>query len=47
MLESNNRSYLTIAIGFTGGKQRLMYIAKQLTDYFRFKGEMFSNVIKR
>ena len=39
MLENNNRSYLTIAIGCTGGKHRSVYIAEQLADYFRSRGK--------
>ncbi|CAJ0993369.1 RNase adapter RapZ [Pantoea sp. Nvir] len=39
MLETNNRSYLTIAIGCTGGKHRSVYIAEQLADYFRSCGK--------
>ncbi|MGP1924770.1 MAG: RNase adapter RapZ [Arsenophonus sp. NEOnobi-MAG3] len=39
MLESNNRSYLTIAIGCTGGKHRSVYVAKQLADYFCSRGK--------
>lgn len=39
MLEINNRSYLTIAIGCTGGKHRSVYIAEQLADYFRSRGK--------
>lgn len=38
-LESNNRSYLTVAIGCTGGKHRSVYIAAQLADYFRSRGK--------
>lgn len=37
MLEKNNRSYLTIAIGCTGGKHRSVYIAQQLGEYFQAK----------
>ncbi|XOD70180.1 MAG: RNase adapter RapZ [Sodalis sp. (in: enterobacteria)] len=39
MLENNNRSYLTLAIGCTGGKHRSVYIAEQLADYFRAIGK--------
>ncbi len=39
MLETNNRSYLTVAIGCTGGKHRSVYIAEQLADYFRARGK--------
>lgn len=39
MLEKNNRSYLTIAIGCTGGKHRSVYIAQQLGEYFQAKGK--------
>lgn len=39
MLEQNNRSYLTIAIGCTGGKHRSVYIAQQLGEYFSAKGK--------
>ncbi len=34
-LERNNRSYLTIAIGCTGGKHRSVYIAELLANNFR------------
>lgn len=40
MLEKNNRSYLTIAIGCTGGKHRSVYIAQQLSEYFQAKGKI-------
>ncbi|MFB6421762.1 MAG: RNase adapter RapZ [Candidatus Malihini olakiniferum] len=39
MLEANNRSYLKIAIGCTGGKHRSVYVAEQLTDYFSARGK--------
>lgn len=38
-LENNNRSYLTVAIGCTGGKHRSVYVAEQLADYFRSRGK--------
>ncbi|WP_026052541.1 RNase adapter RapZ [Gayadomonas joobiniege] len=34
MLEQNNRSYVTVAIGCTGGKHRSVYIADQLGKHF-------------
>ncbi|WP_150142903.1 RNase adapter RapZ [Candidatus Enterovibrio escicola] len=36
--EKNNRSYLTVAIGCTGGQHRSVYIAQFLADYFKTNG---------
>ncbi len=38
-LERSNRSYLTIAIGCTGGKHRSVYIAERLAQYFKKEHE--------
>jgi UPF0042 nucleotide-binding protein len=33
--ETDNRSYLTVAIGCTGGKHRSVYLTEQLAEHFR------------
>jgi UPF0042 nucleotide-binding protein len=38
LLEKNNRSYLTVAIGCTGGKHRSVYLTQQIGEYFRHQG---------
>jgi UPF0042 nucleotide-binding protein len=37
MLEENNRSYVTISIGCTGGKHRSVYIAEKIAARFKHK----------
>lgn len=38
MLEKNNRSYLTVAIGCTGGKHRSVYLTEQVAHHFAALG---------
>ncbi|MFM9913008.1 MAG: RNase adapter RapZ [Methylophilaceae bacterium] len=35
----DNRSYLTVAIGCTGGQHRSVYFVERLADYFRTQGQ--------
>ncbi|MCB1733654.1 MAG: RNase adapter RapZ [Gammaproteobacteria bacterium] len=42
--ESSNRTYLTVAIGCTGGQHRSVYLAERIAEYFRSKRD---NVILR
>ena len=39
MLETNNRSYLTVAIGCTGGKHRSVYLTQKLGEHFKGQGK--------
>lgn len=50
MLELNNRNYLTIAIGCTGGKHRSVYIVNKIAKHFRLKGknvQIYHRILKK
>ncbi|MEZ9708012.1 RNase adaptor protein RapZ [Vibrio breoganii] len=38
-LEKNNRSYLTVAIGCTGGKHRSVFLTQQIGEHFLKQGQ--------
>lgn len=40
MLENNNRHYLTVAVGCTGGQHRSVYVTEKLVKHFRSKGKI-------
>lgn len=42
--ERENRSYMTVAIGCTGGQHRSVYLAETLAEYFRSR---YTNVLVR
>jgi UPF0042 nucleotide-binding protein len=42
--EANNRGYLTVAVGCTGGQHRSVYIVDRLAERF---GQRFANVVAR
>jgi UPF0042 nucleotide-binding protein len=35
--EADNRSYMTVAVGCTGGQHRSVYFVERLSEYFRNK----------
>lgn len=45
--QAENRSYLNVGIGCTGGKHRSVYISSQLADYFRKNQEIRTQIRHR
>ncbi|MCX2956590.1 MAG: RNase adaptor protein RapZ, partial [Candidatus Regiella insecticola] len=37
---NNNRHYLTVAVGCTGGQHRSVYVTEKLVKHFRYKGKI-------
>lgn len=42
--QAENRSYLTVALGCTGGKHRSVYLAQRLSEYFK---QLYPSVLVR